>query len=215
MLLDFVKSFLVGICASAPMGPIAILVLQKSISEGHRAGFLTGLGATFVDTMYASLAIFALALAETFIGENQLFILLVGGAVVTGMGCAMTFRDPLRKVRDDADETHSSLTDFLKAVLMGISNPGAILVIFALFAFFGIELETHDFRVAPVILALSAGSALWWFLYSWGFSHLRNSFKLSSLLWINRISGVIVMIIGIALLAEGLMKAVFLPGATG
>ena len=62
MLLDILKAFLVGLCASAPLGPMAILVLQKSLSGGHRAGFFTGLGATFTDTLYSVIAIFALAI---------------------------------------------------------------------------------------------------------------------------------------------------------
>ena len=62
MLIDMLKGFLVGVCASAPVGPIAILVVQKSLSKGHKAGFVSGLGASVVDTCYALIAIFALAL---------------------------------------------------------------------------------------------------------------------------------------------------------
>ncbi len=209
MLMDILKGFLIGICASAPLGPIAILVIQKTLSNGQKAGFLTGLGACFVDTIYAAIAIFALAFAQEFLGAHEVLILIVGGLVVAGMGGAMTFKDPFRKVKEE-DSTSYSLRDFLQAVFMGISNPGAILVIFALFAFFGIEPGPQDFSVAPVILAVSAGSASYWFGFSWGFSHLRKNFKFSTLLWISRIAGVIVMIIGIALLAEGIMKVIFL-----
>ena len=208
MLLDLLKGFLIGICASAPIGPIAIFVIQKSLSEGHKAGFLTGLGACLVDTVFAIIAIFALAYAQKFLDENTILILLVGGLVVACMGVAMAFRDPFRKMRPDASNSYS-IKDFIKAVIMGISNPGAILVICALFAFFGIEFDYHDFRVAPVIMSVSAGSAFYWFFFSWLFSHLRKNFKLSTILWINRIAGIIVLIIGIALLAEGLMKVNF------
>ena len=67
MLLDIIKAFIVGICASAPIGPIAILVIQKSLSGGHKAGFIAGLGACVVDTIYAVAAIFALAVVQEFI----------------------------------------------------------------------------------------------------------------------------------------------------
>jgi arginine exporter protein ArgO len=62
----------------------------------------------------------------------------------------------------------------------------------------------------PVILAVASGSASYWFTFSWGLSHLRRSFKLSTLLWINRICGILVMILGLALIAEGLLKIIFL-----
>ena len=71
MLVDMLKGFLVGICASVPIGPIAILVVQKSLSMGHKAGFVSGLGASVVDTFYASIAIFALAFAQRFHGHGS------------------------------------------------------------------------------------------------------------------------------------------------
>ena len=85
-MLDILKGFLIGVCASAPIGPIAILVIQKSLTKGHRAGFITGLGACLVDTVFAVIAIFALAFAQSFIEQNRELILLVGGLIVTILG---------------------------------------------------------------------------------------------------------------------------------
>ena len=210
MMLDILKGLLIGICASVPLGPIAILVLQKSLSEGHRAGFMAGLGACLVDTLYAVIAMFALAFAESFIEDHRILIMVGGGIIVILLGCSMAFKDPFRKMKEEHQTPSYSLKDFFQAVIMGISNPGAIFVIFALFAFFGIQLEPHDFRVAPILLSLSGGSALYWFLFSWAFSRFRKNFKLSTLLWLNREAGVIVIIIGIALVAEGVLDILFL-----
>ena len=210
MMLDILKGLLIGICASVPLGPIAILVLQKSLSEGHRAGFMAGLGACLVDTLYAVIAMFALAFAESFIEDHRILIMVGGGIIVVLLGCSMAFKDPFRKMKEEHQTPSHSLKDFFQAVIMGISNPGAIFVIFALFAFFGIQLEPHDFRVAPILLSLSGGSALYWFLFSWAFSRFRKNFKLSTLLWLNRAAGVIVIIIGIALVAEGVLDILFL-----
>ena len=210
MMLDILKGLLIGICASVPLGPIAILVLQKSLSEGHRAGFMAGLGACLVDTLYAVIAMFALAFAESFIEDHRILIMVGGGIIVVLLGCSMAFKDPFRKMKEEHQTPSYSLKDFFQAVIMGISNPGAIFVIFALFAFFGIQLEPHDFRVAPILLSLSGGSDLYWFLFSWAFSRFRKNFKLSTLLWLNRAAGVIVIIIGIALVAEGVLDILFL-----
>ena len=137
MLLDILKGFIIGICASAPIGPVAILVIQKTLSKGHKAGFITGLGATFVDTVFSMIALSALAIAQNFIDGHKELILVCGGILVAVIGWFMMISDPFRKLK--SEQSHSvSAKDFLQSLAMGFSNPGAILAIFALFAFFGI-----------------------------------------------------------------------------
>lgn len=211
MFFDVLKGFLIGICASIPIGPIALLIMQKSLNEGHRAGFRIGMAACVVDVVFATVAIFALAVAQRVLDENEVPILITGGLIVTAVGSTMAFGNPFRHMRKEVSRIRP-IRDFIQAVLMGVSNPGAIFVIFALFAFFGIDVEHHDFTVAPVILAVGAGTALYWFVFSWFFSHLSRRIKLSTILRINRISGIVVLVVGIALLSEGLMKWIFIHG---
>lgn len=210
MILDILKGFLVGICASAPVGPIAILVIQKSLSKGHKAGFVSGLGASVVDTLYASIAIFALAFAQQFLDDHKTLILIIGGAVLMIVGFSMAFSDPFRKMKADNESTVSP-KDFGQAVAMGLSNPMAIFVMFTLFAFFGLANdEPGTWEVAPIIVSVSIGSVLYWFSISWLLSRFRKMFRMRTILWISRITGAIVVIIGIALLGEGLFNVFFL-----
>ena len=209
MLVDMLKGFLVGICASAPIGPIAILVVQKSLSKGHKSGFVSGLGASVVDTFYASIAIFALAFAQRFIEQHQNMILIVGGAVLAAVGVSMAFSNPFRKLKDDG-ESSVSPKDFGQAVAMGLSNPMAIFVMFALFAFFGLADDApHTWKITPIILAVSAGSVTYWFTISWLLSRFHGNFKMRTILWISRITGALIVIIGIALLGQGLFNVIF------
>ena len=209
MLVDMLKGFLVGMCASAPIGPRAILVVQKSLSKGHKAGFISGLGASVVDTLYAFIAIFALAFAQRFIEEHQNAILLVGGIVLAIVGLTMAFSDPFRKMKDDGDSSVSP-KDFGQAVAMGLSNPMAVFVMFTLFAFFGLANDApHNWRVTPIILSVSAGSVTYWFSMSWLLSRFRKNFRMRTILWISRITGAIIVIIGIALLGQGLFNVIF------
>jgi cytochrome c biogenesis protein CcdA len=84
-------------------------------------------------------------------------------------------------------------------------------VIFALFAFFGIAAETpRDWNVAPIIFSLSAGTVTYWFLMSWALSRFRDKFRLRTILWISRVMGAIVIIIGIVLVGQGLFNVIFL-----
>lgn len=209
MLLEIIKAFIVGICASAPIGPIAILVIQKSLSGGHKAGFIAGLGACVVDTIYAVVAIFALAVVQDFIFTHQNIILIVGGLVVSMLGISMSFSDPFRKVKKNGGSS-VSLTDFMQSLIMGFSNPGAIFVILALFAFFGLaDKAPHNWSVMPIILSVSSGSVFYWFCVTWLLSHFRKRFEIRTILWINRVTGAIVIIIGIALLGEGIFNVFF------
>ena len=209
MLIEMLKGYLVGICASAPIGPIAILVVQKSLSKGHKAGFISGLGASVVDTLYAFIAIFALAFAQKFINAHQNIILLVGGVMLMIVGLNMALSDPFRKMKTDGSYSVSP-KDFGQAVAMGLSNPMAIFVMFTLFAFFGLaDNAPHDWKVTPIILSVSAGSVTYWFSVSWLLSRFHKTFQMNTILWISRITGAIVVIIGIALLGQGLFNVFF------
>ena len=209
MWIDILKGFAVGMCASAPIGPIAILVVQKSLSKGHKAGFVSGLGASVVDTLYASIAIFALAFAQKFIDEHQNMILLAGGAVLIAVGISMAFSNPFRKLKADG-ESSVSPKDFGQAVALGLSNPMALFIMFTLFAFFGLADDApHTWKVTPIILAVSAGSVTYWFSMSWLLSRFRGNFRMRTILWISRITGALIVIIGIALLGQGLFNVCF------
>ena len=209
MIVDVLKAFAIGICASAPLGPAAILVLQKSLSYGHRAGFYTGLGATTIDTTYATLSIFALAWTQDFINTYEYTIYLIGGPIVALLGASMAFKDPFRKLKNRNPSRGASIKDYAEAVLTALSNPGAAFVMFALFAFFNVNAGRSGFSVLPIILGVAAGSMAYWFTFSYIFSKIRNVIKMSALVWLSRIAGIIVMIIGIALLGEGTFQLFF------
>ncbi len=219
-LLNIIKGFCIGLCSSAPIGPIAVFVIQQSLGKGHKAGFITGLGATIVDTVFACISIFALAYAQNFMDRHSELILVAGGAVVAVIGVIMTFTNPIERearLNDNARITklkarnsRVTVNDFLKSLLMGLANPGGILVLFALFTVFGIDTTgSQDWTAAPIILAVSAGTIFYWFMFSWGVSHFRKYVKIRTLIWINRITGAVVAIIGLALFSEGLFRVLF------
>lgn len=217
MLVDILKAFVIGICASAPMGPIAILVVQKTLSKGHKAGFMAGLGASVIDTIFAIIAVFALAYAQMFLDQHENIIYVAGGVIMILIGVSMTLSNPFKKTAaGEIVKGSSTSKDFLQALLMGVSNPMAILVIFALFTFFGIDVQRDawdvesTFNVAPIILSVSAGTVAYWFLLSWGLSRFRDKFNLRTILWINRVMGALVIIIGVVFIGQGLYNVIFL-----
>ncbi|MGN1045742.1 MAG: LysE family translocator [Candidatus Cryptobacteroides sp.] len=209
MLTDILKGFIIGICASAPLGPIGILVVQKTLSSGRKAGFATGMGACIVDTLFAVVALFALSIAQQMIDSHKEGILIVGGIIVAILGWTMARSNPLKRLRNKSSRL-VSFKDFGQALIMGLSNPGAIIVIFGLFAFFGIgsSPDYNAWNMVAIILSVFAGATTWWFSVTAVLNHFRKRFNLRTILWINRITGIIVIIIGIALFCEGIYKLI-------
>ena len=216
MFIDFIKAMIVGMAASMPIGPIAIFVIQKTISKGFKSGFVTSLGSTIVDTLFAIIAVFALAYVQDFIQGNYIPIFIGGGLVIMALGLSMAFANPFRKARpedgamEDDQKVHNdtvSLKDFASAIVMGLTNPGAIAVMFALMAFFGIgESQGKDWSILPVILGIACGSAFYWAGVTFLLNKCRKRFKISTVVWINRITGGIVVLLGIGTLIEGIIK---------
>ena len=210
ILFDMLKGFLVGICASAPLGPVAILVVQKCLSKGHKSGFVSGRGATEADTTYAMIAIFALAFVQKFIDAHQSMILLVGGVVLVLVGVSMAFTNPFKEKKRRKRDMTASPKDFGQSVAMAFSNPGAIFIMFTLFAFFGLANNApHTWRVAPIILSVSAGSVTYWFCMSWLVSRFSDNISMKTVVWVNRIAGALIVIVGVALFGQGLFNVVF------
>lgn len=208
---ELLKAIVVGVAASAPVGPIAIMVIQRTLCHGFKPGFVTALGATVVDTLYAVIAMFALTYVQNFIEGNSIPIFIGGGLIVIALGLSMSLSNPFRKMGQSSGKTvrHSdvTVTDFLTACAMGLSNPGAIAVMLALMAFFGIGAEKPaDWSFFPIILGIAGGSVLYWLAITCLLNKFRKQFNMRTLLWINRITGAIVVILGIATLSEGIMR---------
>lgn len=203
-LLNILKALALGVCVSVPVGPIAILVIRNTLSKGWKAGFLTGLGATVVDTTWALVSVFALGFAEHLLETQNTVIMLVGGILIIAIGIFMALSNPFVKLdRKEMKMEGMSLKDFGMALVMGFSNPGAILVVFALFATFGIEVSaSQGWGVLPVVLAVTLGSVLYWAVFADIFRRLRKSFNPRILLWVNRIMGAAVVVMGIYLLIK-------------
>ncbi len=206
MVFDILKGFAIGICASVPIGPVAILVIQKTFSKGRKSGFITGLGATLTDTTYSTIAVFALALAEKFITTYEQYILLIGGAVVMVVGWFMAQSNPFKNFRRRAESPYS-VKDFAQAAVMGLSNPGAIFIIFGLFAFFGLgsRVANAGWLIVPIIAAVCLGSVTYWYSITRLLGRFRDRISLRTILRINRIAGIVVMAIGLVLIVRGML----------
>ena len=194
------KGFVIGILAAIPVGPVLMLTLQKSASDGRKAGFSSGLGGTAVDTVCAIVSAFALSGIGSFVDAHATAIEIVGGLFIMLVGFNM-FRSRMPRERRKRPYSPKS---FVKAATMGFSNPAALAVMLALFATFGMDMGDQPAWVPVLaITALAAGSALYWFSVSWGVARLGDRFNFKILHVINKVAATGIFIFGAILLVKG------------
>ena len=211
-MLNFIKAILIGLGASIPLGPLGIMCIQKTLSKGRWAGFAVGLGSTVADIFYASIALFSVTFINEFLDRNSSWVMLIGGIVIFLIGLQIALKNPikdLRKPNSGAIKTRHA-QEALRGFLMTITNPGALVLMFGLFAF--VRLDMSDATTYSVLLVLAGifpGTAGWWFLLSSGINLFRKRFRLHQMLIINRVSGILIALIGLASVVEGLAQLVF------
>lgn len=202
MLEVIIKAFFCGFVASIPVGPTGIFVMQRSLTKGSRGGIVAGAGSAFADTIYAAFALSALTIVQTFVSDNSRIINLVGGTIVLLMGLWMTCRNPFRKTKPTGN-LPASPKDLLNSLLLALTNPGAIVAMFGVLSIFRVE-STTLLSFILTLLFIFAGALTYWSVISFFFSKLRGHVKVRTLVWINRVMGTIVALLGIGLILSGL-----------
>jgi threonine/homoserine/homoserine lactone efflux protein len=205
MLTILLKGFLVGFGASVPLGPIGVLCVQRTLSKGRLSGFVSGMGAAAADTFFSALAILSLAFVLVLFEANRNLFLIVGGLIVVAIGLRIYFTNPIKQIRQKKSGNRL-FGDFISVFGLTISNPGAIFLILGLFALVGLDTDKES-GYLNIILALCGvfiGATSWWFTLSTVISKYRRRFRIRQLWMINRIAGIIIVILGVISLADGL-----------
>lgn len=208
MLSEVIKAILIGIIASAPLGPVSLLVMQKTFCYGRGAGMAAGIGSAIIDTLYALLCIFALMFIEDFIERNEALIMLIGGALVVTIGASMFFRTRIREVSPRLTSKSKAVQYAGQAALCALANPGAVAYMFALMTLFRIDPAGIHCPVWMVVLFVFAGAFLWWFGLVLAADRLRENFKLETLSRINKSAGAVVVVFGLVLVVRGIILLV-------
>ncbi len=205
MTVDFLKAFLIGIGASVPLGPAAIFVMQKSILKGRRAGMLTSLGVTAVDTCSAALSLLAVSLIDQYIWAYQRAIFIVGGIIVFAVGVKLFLDNPFARMQCPV-RGRASAGDTLQAALCALANPGAFAWMLTMVALSAVgSAGAPLWALVPVV---AAGSVCYWLCFTGMFGMLGRKIKPEFLLWLGRIASVAVMAFGAVLVLRGIMMKV-------
>jgi threonine/homoserine/homoserine lactone efflux protein len=198
------KGLLVGFSIAAPVGPIGVLCIRRTLAEGRAAGLVSGLGAATADAVYGSIAGFGLTLISGFLISQSGWLRVLGGLFLLYLGVKTLLARPAE--RPAAARATGLLRSYASTFLLTLTNPTTILSFVAVFAGLGLADATRDAAGGPylaaalLVLGVFVGSALWWLLLSGGVSLLRARFDARAMRWVNRASGIVIAAFGVAAL---------------
>lgn len=211
---EIVKGFIIGVLASAPMGPVGILTIQRTLNKGRWEGFATGIGASVSDIIYAVITGYFMYLVVDIIEDPiiALWIKVIGSLLLFVFG-VYTFRSiPRQKVKDEEApiETKNKLTGLaISGFVITVSNPLIILLFVALFGQFTFILVDNWFVQIMGYLSIVAGALAWWFALTWLVDKVRARFNHKVIWWINRIIGITVMVVSALMIVYALTGHTF------
>ena len=187
------RGLIIGILISAPMGPIGMLVIQRTLSKGRWPAFFTGLGASLSDLAYCLLTGFCLSIITDFIDTHQFIIQITGSIVLAVFGIYLFRKNPTRALKAaGANYAPTYWSDVVTGFLLTFSNPLILFFIIGLFAQFTFiqpEYAVHHYIVA--FASIFAGAVLWWYGITLLVGHLGRRINVRSLKLINRLIGLL------------------------
>lgn len=191
------KGIMIGILASAPMGPVGVLCIQRTLNKGRWYGLVTGVGAAVSDIIYAMATGLGMSFVMDFITDSRysFYLKLIGSILLLIFG-VITFRsNPTKKMHKSKGQQGSLWHNGFTAFLVTMSNPLIIFLFMACFAQFDPFIAPErPFETGVGFLSIVAGAMLWWFGLTWLIDKIRGIFDVNGIRIINRIIGTIVIV---------------------
>ena len=196
----FLKGIGIGFIMAIPIGPIGIMCIRKTLTEGRLSGLIIGLGAATADLFYGCVAAFGLTVISDTLTDQRIWIRIAGGALLFFLG-VKTFRahpkDPKLKTTGSG-----RLRSYLTVVFLTLTNPLTIFAFIAVFAAFGLGDGLSFFSAAILVAGVFIGSCLWFLLLSSGTILFRKKLDLVGLKWVNKIAGILIIISGLIIIGS-------------
>lgn len=193
---NIVDGVIIGVSASIPLGPIGVLVVQRTLNKGHLSGFVSGLGAALSDTIYAIIAGFSLSFIVGFIETQLLWIQIFGAIILISLGLKIFNTNPAIQLRRQKKKTTSLIQDFFSTFALTVANPLAVFLFMAFFAGFRV-VGSQNTLIDNLLLigGVFVGAATWWLILSSLVNMFRSKINLRRLFWINKIAGSTIIVL--------------------
>jgi threonine/homoserine/homoserine lactone efflux protein len=195
----FIKGIILGFSVAAPVGPIGILCIRRTLEYGRLSGFVSGLGAAFADMLYAIIAAFGLTFISNVLTAGQDWLQLAGGIFLLYLGWKTFIAKPRENLNQPVHK--SLLNDFFSVFFLTVTNPMTILAFLGVFAALGFTTSSGNYlEASTLVLGVFLGSAAWWLMLSEGVTLFRKKVTGQVMQWINRISGSLIFGFGVVVL---------------
>ena len=195
------KGIILGLTVSMPLGPIGIILINRTIKRGMLSGFFSGLGLATADTLLALLAALGYTVILGFINEERFIISIIAGLIIIGIGLKIYLSNPVKDIRNREKVNKSLWRDYYSVFVLSISNPYTIFIFVAFFS--GVHIggnvkpELVPFFLIPGVLI---GTITWWFFLSYFVSRFKKNIRLRVIVRVNKVAGIVVIVIGIIVL---------------
>lgn len=202
-ILDIIfKGMLIGILVSAPMGPVGILCVQRTLNKGRWYGFVTGVGATVSDLIYALITGLGMSFVMNLVYNSQnRFILQIAGSIMLLFFGIYSWRsNPVKNIHRSSKTKGTLFHNGLTAFFVTLSNPLIILLFMAVFAQLAFIMPGKPLEMCIGYLSIIAGALLWWFGLTWLIDKIRNKFEETGIIIINKVIGSVVILISLIIL---------------
>lgn len=199
MIYILLKGILIGLLSSAPMGPVGMLCIQRTLNDGRSHGIVTGFGAAFGDVIYALITVIAalgLGFIADYIEQHQNPFQIGGSIILVVFGYFVFKKNPSKNLTKITKSELPFGKVFGSSLALTLSNVGMLFLYIALFARFNIIDSSKILHSLLVIPAIGVGALLWWLFITYLVDKLRNKFNPRGLKAFNRVIGSILMIIG-------------------
>ena len=194
----------IGIILSAPMGPIGILCIQRTLNNGRESGLFTGVGAAASDLFYCLLVGLGISLVTDFIADHVNILQIIGSIILIIYAIYMIIHNPVSQIKEKLDQRDDRVRDMFTGFVFTLSNPLIMFLIIPLFARFGFPLPEYKFY--HIILGYAfivLGALIWWSVITFFVDKVRTHFNIRSMWLINRIIGSIILILSLYGLVTG------------
>ncbi|OAI43170.1 lysine transporter LysE [Verrucomicrobia bacterium SCGC AG-212-E04] len=200
----FLKSLVIGVSIAAPVGPIGVLCIRRSIQSGPLLGLVSGMGAAVADALYGCIAAFGLTSVSSALVQHQTSLRLVGGAFLCYLGLR-TFFAKLQEVREPTPVS-GYWQAFASTLVLTIANPMTIISFAGVFAALGLSAQAASYLdSALVVLGVFLGSAAWWLFLGFAAGSMRDRVGQKAMSLINRLSGVVIIAFGVGAIAAAFL----------
>ena len=191
-----VKGLVIGFSIAAPVGPIGMLCIRRTLGDGRVAGLLSGLGAATADAIYGCIAGFGVVFVSTILLTQQVWLRLVGGVFLCYLGARTFLASPEERI--SATNPLGLACIYLSTFFLTLTNPMTIISFAAIFAALGVGNTSGSYISAvTLVVGVFVGSALWWLILSSIVSLFRSKLKPGWLKWVNRLSGLVILGFGV------------------